>query len=525
MTNETHRSLGLSNDKQLEFKTHMEEFRLAIEEFVHHRAAVLASRGAIGVGVEQYLDPQQSSHRHLTSLPESNSWTAKMKEYSLELIDSELEWIETYRIPLSVGGLVNLTTVAAGIVLENFDGEDVVNYGGIKERMSSQCIQFRSEILDLYDNINFFVLDNLERMNDISEKLLKLIDSLSDLEKDLKNTQKVDSVMSKVVPLLGKIPYAGPLVKIFYTLFHSSISQTEPVTKGLTKINKKIEDLRIKKRLELVINVTTEIGQKINQARGILTTTGHGLIVADAVCSNSVTQDLCADVGGYLSPVNNELNELREDVVTFVTDLKGGLYEIAKTAESAISSDVYKGSMAVMSSAAGMFNILEEALNEVIGGCVTIPVCGFRKERFCKTIRVTYFVVKRCKRWGRRYPCGLSRKTKVIRQCFTVSLPYSCPLCARFTIGQLVNGVVSVFSLLTKVLDDAMDSFIKSLGIKFDLFQLPAMPSVNALDSITVSVAEMFDSLPFDPNMPALNDLKELLRAIQDKLPVVPTCK
>ena len=511
---------------EMKFKTHMEDFRLAVEEFLNHRAALLSSRGVLGV--EQFMNSQSVSRR-LPSLPQAETWQSKMKVYSLALITSELNWLKNTRMPISRAYLVIPHTKAIGVVVEKINGQDHVNYAGIMNQISPQCSKFRQEILDFYENIDFFVMNNLAKLNDVGGLLLILIDSMKDLEKDLKNTAKVDLFMSKLIPFIERIPKVGQLAKLFYTAFHMTITQTKPVTTGLEKMNKKIEDLKIKKKLTTILNVTKDIALKINQARVVLSTSGHALILADAYCSSSTTQNLCEDVGGFISPVNIELNALRQEVVSFVSDLKGGLYEIASTAESAITGKIYQESMSLMSSAAGMFDTLDNALDKQIGGCVTNPVCGYKSEQKCATVTWTYYQVIYCQRWGVSYPCGSTKKTGSKKACVTVSLPYSCPVCVSFTVNQIVNGVVSISSLLTKTIENALHSFLNSLGIKFDMFKLPGMPGANLLNSVTSSITDTFTSLSFDPNMPALNHLKALVQAVNDKLdinkPTFPKCQ
>jgi hypothetical protein len=523
MANGTDRRSLDSNE--MKFKAHMEDFRMAVEEFLNHRETMLASRGIItGMEEDNNMSPQDISRR-LASLTESKSWATKMKGYSLELVHREIEWFKNYRIPSNIGYLVIPSNTAKVVIL----GEEFLSYFEIRDQISSQCFNFRQEILEFYDNIDFFVMTNLQNLNNLGVKILILLNTMKDLETDLKNTKKVETFLSKLIPFLEKIPYAGPIAKVFYTAFHITMTQTNPVTVGLTNINKKIDDLKIKKRLETILNVTIALGSKINNARDRLAISGHALIIADAYCSSNTTQNLCQEVGGFISPVNDELNKLRQEVITFISDLKGGLHDIADTAESAISSKIYQGSMSVMSKAAEMFDILDHALDKEISGCVTNPVCGFKSQDKCASVTVTYYVAVYCTKWGVPYPCGSQKKTATTRKCVKISVPYSCPLCVKFTVNQIVNGVVSISSLITGVIEKALKSFIESLGIKFDVFKLPGMPGADDLQAVTASLAGTFNALNFDPSMPALIDLTALIQTLHDKLDInkatFPKCK
>jgi hypothetical protein len=507
------------------FEAHMEEFRNAIQDFLHHRADVLSSRGVSDV--EEYLNPEQTSRR-LAPISKTKTWQEKMKAYNLELVEDEKEELRNYRISPNVAALIGVTSAAAGVVSVQVFGVRYLSYSSIFDQASPQCSNFRNQILDFYDHIDFFVMDNLERLNNVAEKILKLVDTLKDLEKDLTNTKQVDTSMERIMPLIARIPYAGPLAKIFYEGFHQSVSASEPASKALKRLNKRIEDYNIKKRVTSIINVTTAIGEKINEARTVLSRSGHALILADAVCPSTTSRDLCGDAAGYIQPVNQELNNLREDLATFVADLKGGLHDIGDAADAVIGSSTYKGMMSVMSSASVMFDILEQVLNERIGGCATMPICGFRQERKCTSITFTYYTVKTCKKWRVRYPCGTRKHTEQRTVCVTLSVPYSCPLCAYFTLGQIVNGVVSVVSLLTSVIDKAVASLIQSLGIKFDVFQLPGLPSANDIGAVADSLVEMFDAFFFTLDMPAMTALKDLVNQLEMKLdisqPSFPKC-
>ena len=507
------------------FGADMEEFRRAVQDFLQHRADVLASRGV--PDMEQYLNPEQRSRR-LAPLSKSQTWQEKMKAYNLELVESENEALKNYRTTPSVADLVGVTSEAIGVVAVQVFGVNYLSYSPIFDQASPECANFRTQILDFSDHIDFYVMDNLGRLNNVAEKMLTLINSLKDLETDLTKTKQVDTTMGRIIPHISRIPYAGPLAKMFYQAFHQSVATSQPASNALKKLNKKMEDFNVEKRLTDLINVTTTLGIRMNKARADLSFSGHALILADAVCPRTASKDLCGDVTQYIAPVNRELNNLREDLDTFASDLKGGVHDIGDAVDSVISGSVYKSMMSVMSGASIMFDILEQVLDQQIGGCVTMPICGFRSESICTTITVTYYTVKFCKKWGARYPCGTRQHVTTQTACVTISVPYSCPLCATFTLGQIVNGVVSLVSLLTDVIDSAVNSLISSLGIKFDLFQLPGLPSANDILGAADSLVEMFDEFAFTLDMPAMAALDDLMTQLATKLdalkPSFPKC-
>lgn len=496
------------------FQTHMSEFREAINAFVSHRDRVISM-----------IEDTNSTSRHLAS---SLSWSERIAKFSYDTAQGELEEFTRSEITPSLAASLGVSSTAPGLTTYTRNGKSYVSFASFKTSISTECSQFLTEIEDMYSNIDFFILNQVGVLYDLSVRLLEIITSLEQLEADLSNAINVEKKMGNVIPIIKRIPYAGPLANVFYRGFRSAILSATPVYNALKRLNNKIESIQLYSKIESIKNVSETVADNVNSARRMLTVGGRALVFVDAVCpsTRSKTSVVCQSMNDVMGPANNEMNELKAKIQTFVRDVSNGLRTVASTAEDVLTNTVFQTAKNVLASAGRMFDSLDDLLDQRIRACAWNPVCGWREKEVCETIKIRIPEVEWCSKWGVDYPCGTSYTTKSKRVCVDVSVPYGCDACLRFTIRDIVNGAAQIASFIADALESALDKAIQALGIKFDIFTIPGLPNMEVIDRVSDGLESTFSSLGFDTKMSLVKTVNVQRDAMTQSLDLskIPQC-
>jgi hypothetical protein len=204
--------------------------------------------------------------------------------------------------------------------------------------------------------------------------------------------------------------------------------------------------------------------------------------------------EVCFNLNQPLVQINNFIDQL-DNVFNGLIDL----LKVFTNIINQINSFEVGFDLGIIKVIQQIFGVISNFLNKSISCCIPW-LCSETREQ-CSSVSYPCGV-KMCKKWGIKYPCGVKMCSSNV--CVPYPYIYPCSVCATFTIADIVNGVMSVVTLLQDAMISLMSSLAKSLGITFPEFKLPGLPDVNVLNNLELSLDNMFDDLFNDLNFISL---------------------
>jgi hypothetical protein len=387
-------------------------------------------------------------------------------------------------------------------------------------RASSNCLQLKAEWVN-YMSYMVEVDDKLTQLIDLSEKIDESIYILDDTEKALNGLIRLNFGMKPVIPLFSKIPYVGALVSIFYQGFSKMISS--PVTgtnSAASTINSKITQLKIKEKNKKLLDQLIAIRCRLEQFQDANSIVYQGLVIVDQVCpklglvSNSTggvstTSKICLDLSISLKAFNFNLDQLGVPLITLLNNLKDFMNILQILLEFNAKFD-----FKVLNSLSVVFQTIGNFLLRQLSVCVSLPCT--QSKVVCTSISYPCGYQKCC-RFG-CWPCG-------IRWCSSygcVTVPYIsfCNSCIKFSINDIISGVMNVVQLLQDAITLVMKNLAEALNIEIPTFNIPGLPDLRILDALNFKLGSIFDILDFPYFVNVFTNLENLFSKFVFTFPI-----
>eukprot|EP01031_Cornospumella_fuschlensis_P033917 gene33917-41047_t len=162
-------------------------------------------------------------------------------------------------------------------IRSNYDLEDdasllTLNPGGkVTFTATAHCETFRAGWTGALDELLVF-FELVGKAQTALEYANKTVITLDRGEDKICDVVTMENTMSRLMPLIGKIPYVGPLARTFFQGFKTSVNTLlEPPCKSLKKINSKIASNRIRQKIDRFGNYFKQVDNYIGavEAMGV----------------------------------------------------------------------------------------------------------------------------------------------------------------------------------------------------------------------------------------------------------------
>lgn len=415
--------------------------------------------------------------------------------------------------------------------------------GKVSFTATGHCETFRAGWTGALDELLVF-FELVGRAQTALEYANRTVNTLERGEDKICDVVTMENVMSRLMPLIGKIPYVGPLAKTFFQGFKTSVNTVlEPPCRQLKRINDKIASKRIQQKIDRFGRYFKQVDNYISavEAMGV---GASALIILDLECprlrlNNLVTAGgtvtLCTNLGRVLEELRQALRQLKAPFNALLSRL-----DIFVDFLRLMNFFDLNFRIGFLSDLQGIFSAINAFLNRRLTVCLFLP-CGFRMHRVCVGFwypcgksRIDHLIISSsnrlivsmtgirwCRSWFVRYPCGVNFCHA--QSCFDVPVPYFCDVCVSFTINDIINGVMSVLEPLEKALSSLMNSIASALNIRFPTISIPGLPSFNLFEDMFNIFDWLFDDLL--GRFPSVDMLfKELLALINGMNFNLPKC-
>jgi len=479
------------------------------ERHARRLARHLSESGSTIISDVEVAKPDaMSSHRGLFAIPDSSKFKAKLSAYIKDAATAEINRFREY--VLDKTSLYNM----AVDYYDNYPYEDLVR---------ADCGEMHTQLTTLYNHVDNFVLDNQKSVNDNAELAVSYLDYTQDLQDALSKLERVVVVLAPAMPLISKLPYAGGLAKTFYDIYSKLIKATvKPTNVVLARVNNRITDTTLKAKLTTVITNNKNVATKIFDIRELLLDKANDLVKVDAVCPDivgTVTAPSCASIATQVELVNDELDDFAEDLAAFAEFLEQQLSPVLKLSVKFVESPIWSAAEVILDIVAVGFDAINTLLEYEIRAC--LPFICWRTRNVCSSVSYPCGV-KKCKKkvFGKKikYPCGTIYCSKSV--CVTLPEPYTCNMCAQFTIEDIISGVMNALAPLEAALNSIMRSMASALGISFPELEIPGVPDVDNLGAVDALIETHIDfAFPT-----ALTNALDAFETFLDGLSAVPSC-
>jgi hypothetical protein len=362
-----------------------------------------------------------------------------------------------------------------------------------KYNSSDSCLHLTASLESFSGKISqirtlIFGLDKLlGKINCTLYKVQEMEDYLTDIV-------ELDTELKGAVIFIARVPYIGPFVRAFHASFHQEVSNIiTPVRNRVRRLNRKIQETHLQARLVNVMKILVAFYQsKIISGFQYLDQVISTLIAADAICGidpgtligddyPKTTATTCHELTNFLDPINHLLDELINKL-DFFSDLLSSLDDFLNS----ISRFMDHFDLGILDSLRSVFRAIQEFLTQILKICVKYPTFEIRKK--CTTVR---------------YPCGFKRsgwriRTKWCHRDVCVEYPIAVwsEACIRFSIMDVVNGLLRVVSYLERALMSMVNDLLKAFKINLDFINFPGLPNLGIIDAIHDLLDDILDAMP-----------------------------
>jgi hypothetical protein len=484
------------------------------------------ARGFEDVYVEEEEDGVMVSRRLRSTLPGNKQFYVKYADHynGNKGIRKDKNWkregLKRAFAPDGVLRQQGIDPAARGLARYAYGA--TVNYA-MNLALSAECQGYRNELVRLYDHIEAFTLTTQAQINDKSELVKSSIKDMKDLEESLSKLETIKNFMSPVMPIMGKLPYVGIIVKAFWYVFSNTIEKTvAPANDRLEIVNDKIEQYTIEQKLTKLQEKNDQVAEKILLINEKMSEIGNLLVMVDGMCPNTVgstTKPICLQMSSKMKIVNDLLDTIIGLAAEF-TDFLNLIDLVMNAAFQFMSSALWRAISPILNIISFAFEKIRIVLTMRIEGC--IPWLCWSNYYVCTNIGYPCGV-RWCGGWC-RYPCGANWCS--YNACVWVPRATSCKLCISFTIQQIIDGVMSVLAALEAAINAILDGIMKALNITMPSINLPGMPDLGILLKIPQLIARVFVDVfnaiffRFDLLLKALDVLLVLIPG----LPSIPKC-
>jgi hypothetical protein len=439
------------------------------------------------------VDVDNSNRKLLTSASNTFATNVKNTVTKLATISTNL-----------VDRLVSVSyTISGWNVLDYLELKpDIKNFVAYEVNISNICGSFNINYQKYVNKL--IILDSkLAIIYALASTVNVSINVLKTMENDLQNLVTLKTDMSIVMPVIGRIPYIGVLANGFYKIYSNLItSPVQGVKNKLRTINQKIAVNKIKQKVAKLLNRVVDLHNSISRILDFDNFI-QVIFLYDSFCpvpysgpiqpytkNATFSGEACFVLNQPLVQINNFIDELDSVFNGLIDSLKVFTNIIQQM--NSFETDFDFGIIKVIQQ---IFGVIANFLNKSVSSCIPW-LCSKTREQ-CSSVSYPCGV-KMCKKWGIKYPCGVNMCSSNV--CVPYPYLYPCSVCATFTIADIVNGVMSVVTLLQDAMTSLMSSLASSLGITFPEFKLPGLPDVNVLSNLELSLDNMFDYVFNDVN-------------------------
>ena len=480
------------------------------ERETHHRSlqAHFGDSGWNSTSDAQF-DLVASSHRQLGySISSTKKFKKIMKSWIVTSIQTKADNLRAYILD---------KTSAYNMAVDYYDGypyEDLIR---------PDCGELHTQLARLYDHIDVFVLDNQKKINDQGKLAKAHLDYTQDLEDSLDKLENVVTVLQPAMPVISKLPYAGAAFKVFYELYSSLIKLTvKPANTVLSNVNTRITSLEFKSKLDTLMDANEDLAKKILKARDTLMDNVNDLVKVDAICPDTVgtvTAPRCAEIAPIVESLNDELDNFSDEVSAFAEFLDQQLSPTVKKCYKFKKSSLWKSAKSVLKKVDAAFSAINSVLEYEIKTC--LPFICWKTQVVC--VGITYPCgVKTCSKkiFGKKikYPCGTTYCATTA--CVNVPVPYTCSLCAQFSVEDIISGVMNALDPLESALTSLMKTIANGLDINIPEIEIPGVPETDTLSSVDLNIETHFDFEFPDSLINAVDDFRTYLSSVAN----TPSC-
>ena len=204
------------------------------------------------------------------------------------------------------------------------------------------------------------------------------------------------------------------------------------------------------------------------------------------------TNAACTAITSTLGYPTSKLVEASPDIAAVSDMVAGTLEPISNALCGFMASALWQSAGPIITAIGKALTSAEEFLAQVIRAC--IPWICFTTRSY--RARIGYPCgVRWCKKWWGGYPCGVKWCYGYVT--FYYPYAYTCQQCVQFSVLDIINGVMSVVSLLESLIESLLLGLLEALGIEFPTFDLPGVPTQEELESAAQELTETIEkSIP-----------------------------
>ena len=294
-------------------------------------------------------------------------------------------------------------------------------------------------------------------------------------------------MLPKVGSAIGKLRRAMKLVK------DRAIS---PAKRKVTTLNNKVKKLGEKacKTSKKTMQLATQMSSATQHYDSIMKTA----LYVDSVCPGKVPtlNDKCQSAADAHQAVNDRVDAMQKEAKKIQALLKipGDVFD---KVSAFLSNGAYKAFVRFLRKLEPVLKPIKDLLSRRL--TVRLPVPVMRSERVCFNFWYPCGV-RMCSRRIRwfgtiRWPCGVNWCRK--RSCVRVWYPSFEMRSWRFSVGDIVGGVLSLVDWIMAPFQNMIEGLVKQLGVDMSAFLLPRFPSLPSFPALL--------QVPDLPKLPTLS--------------------
>lgn len=379
--------------------------------------------------------------------------------------------------------------------LDNIDAGldfvDSLDYSAESDALnpSSECNLLLSQGLKMDQNVEFYVQGAMDVVIDSMTYILDQITFAGNIEFALDRIVDVFRVLDPIFGLLGMLPppFGAVFVAARKTFAYANRFTAIPASRNMEKFMQRLANYEVEDKAYTTREIAALMGLSIASMKVAMIEDGLGLVTADAICSTDVTRAKCSLAAAALQPINNALIGQQDRIASWASQVDK-FFDYSSKLDDLRNDDTWSTAVAFFDTVYAGLNPLIAVLYSSLS--VTIPVFEGRSKRVCANVRYPCGVNWcrhtfhcgyrwRKRKWRKKYctikrPCGTRWCSK--RVCTTIHYVVIVMRTYRFSVIDILNGAMSLFSALTDALFSALNSMLSSIGLPELDFALPGMP-------------------------------------------------